>query len=342
MKILLIRRENIGDLILTTPLIAALAKHTTHKIDILVNTYNSAVLDNNPYTGKIHLYTKLHHKLKGQSTLAIILKRIKTLLAIRCAKYDVIIVADIRWSRRALQWAKFAGAKRIIAIGEDAPACVTDRVIPLKKKQHIVELLIQLASPLGIHAIPGPLELFVLPQEKEHIAARFKIPGNKPVYGLQISARQPQQRWTVEKFIALAHCLSQREDCHFLLLWSPGTTENTHHPGDDDKAQHIINGCRDLKLTAIRTDTLRELMAAMSLCDYILTSDGGAMHIAAGVKKPIVALFGNHDAWFWGPWQVPCEIIEAETQDVSDISVDEVMDCFLRLREHAPVKNRIA
>ena len=73
-------------------------------------------------------------------------------------------------------------------------------------------------------------------------------------------------------------------------------------------------------------------MAAMSLCDQILTSDGGALHIAAGVGVPTVAMFGNSDAWFWGPWGVPHEILEAPEKNVSLLEVSDVLDRFIALR----------
>lgn len=41
-------------------------------------------------------------------------------------------------------------------------------------------------------------------------------------------------------------------------------------------------------------------MAGMSLCDQMLTSDGGVLHISVGVGVPTVAMFGNSDADFWG------------------------------------------
>jgi hypothetical protein len=36
---------------------------------------------------------------------------------------------------------------------------------------------------------------------------------------------------------------------------------------------------------------LEQLMAGMSLCDALICSDGGAMHLAAGLDKPILAFF---------------------------------------------------
>lgn len=344
MKILLIRRDNIGDLILTTPLIATLAGQQNTQLDLLVNTYNKDVLEGNPHIGQVHLYCKSHHRKPGQTLLGVYFQRLKTILAIRLARYDVAIVGSS--DKRPLQWAKMSGAKRIIAVGNgsEVPECVTDSVGKIGG-QHIVEELNSLANPLGIYQEPGPLELFVSPSEITNMAEKFSISRDKPVYGVQISSRKPQQRWQIEKFIELIKRLTAFEDCQIILFWSPGADDNPEHPGDDKKAQQIVAACKDTHLIALPTGSIRELMAAMSLCDQIITSDGGALHIAAGVQKPVVALFGNSDAEYWAPWKVPCAIIKGPQEDVGKLDVDEVFSQFIELRakvvatnhsEHAP------
>ena len=70
----------------------------------------------------------------------------------------------------------------------------------------------------------------------------------------------------------------------------------------------------------------------MSLCDQIITSDGGALHIAAGVQKPVVALFGNSDVDYWGPWKVPSAVLKGPSDDVGLLEVDEVYNQFIGLR----------
>ncbi len=330
MKILLIRRDNIGDLILTTPLIKNLTDNTQNTLDLLVNTYNKDVLVGNPHVNKVHLYCKSHHRQAGQTLLGVYLQRLITSISVRMGGYDVALLAST--DKRSLQWAKLSGAKRIIAIGNNPKSFVTDN-LPNIEGLHIVELLNTLSEPLGINKAPGPLELYVSENEVNYIVDKFKIVRDKPIYGLQISSRKPQQRWQVEKFIELAHRLVAREDCRLALFWSPGAENNPKHPGDDQKAQAVIDACKDLPLTPMPTNSIRELMAAMSLCDQIITSDGGALHIAAGMQRPVVAMYGNSDANYWAPWQVPCSIIEAPSEDVRLLEVDDVYSRFIELRE---------
>jgi len=340
MKILLIRRDNIGDLILTTPLIKTLAKH--HQVDVLVNSYNQAVLDGNPDVHTIYLYTKLHHRKKGQSALSVLIQRLKTIIKIRKAHYDVAIVPCDHWNKRALKWAQLSGAKRIIAMGDDAPHSVTDKLPSFSQERlHIVEVLSKFTQPLGIFEEPGSVALYVSQEEIQKAAKIHKIDPSKlrnphlPIYGLQISSRKIRQRWPTENFIQLAKRLDHAGPCQILLFWSPGDLHNKEHPGDDQKAQEIIQACQDLNISIkpIPTKNIRELMVAMSVCDQILTSDGGALHIAVGVKTPVVALFGSVDSYHWAPWNIPHRLIDGADQDVKNISVELAYEKFTELRE---------
>ncbi|KFK94423.1 MULTISPECIES: glycosyltransferase family 9 protein [unclassified Serratia (in: enterobacteria)] len=329
MKVLLIRRENIGDLILTTPLIAMLAKE--YQVDVLVNSYNMPVLDGNPRVSNIYHYTKSHHEASLKAKIGALVHRLKTTFQIWRAGYDVAIIAG-NWNKRALSWARISRAKRIITIGEDAPAIVTDRLPYIRQQMHLVEELVQLAKPLNCESQPGKLELYLNPVEIAEAAKRIGNQNGLPVYGLQISSRKANQRWPVEHFIELAHRLSKRERCKIILFWSPGSSDNPLHPGDDEKADLVVRSCSDIDLVPYRTNNIRELMAGMALCDQIVTSDGGALHIAAGVGKPVIALFGTNEGYHWGPWQVPSRVLEAMDNHVNNLSTDQVYENFIDLR----------
>ena len=72
MRFLIICRDNIGDTLLTTPLISALAQSGQHQVDVLTNNYAAPVLQHNPDIRQLFYYTKLHHREAGQGRLACI------------------------------------------------------------------------------------------------------------------------------------------------------------------------------------------------------------------------------------------------------------------------------
>lgn len=332
MKALVICRDNIGDIILTTPLIRALSEELHYHVDILVNSYNLEVIANNPHIKNIFIYTKLHHRNDKQSIFKILLDRLYLLITIRKNHYDSVIIAKGTWDKRALGWVKFSGAEHIIALGKKPHAKITDLIRQSPSSDvHFVEHFHRMLAPLGQVSPPGKLELQVDPSLVALFRTRYCITGQQPVIALQISARKVSQRWPSSHFIALANRIKNTIPCRLLLFWSPGAADNPRHPGDDLKAAQIAEACSNISLVSIPTLTLKELFAAMSLCDLLVSSDGGAMHVGAALDKPVVALFGDSDPGHWAPWQVPHIILQAHDNNVSSVSVNDVFLALINL-----------
>jgi hypothetical protein len=110
-----------------------------------------------------------------------------------------------------------------------------------------------------------------------------------------------------------------------------GTTGNDGKAGDDGKAEAFLGLSAGLPVHPVPTGRLEELIGALSLCDLMICSDGGAMHLAAALGKPIVALFGDSDPSHWGPWKTPHTVLQKPQREVTEISVDEVEAEILKL-----------
>ena len=332
MKILVIRRDNIGDLVCTTPLFSALRQHFPEaKIDALVNSYNAPVLVGNPEIDQIHIYRKAKHREPGESRFKIWWETARLILRLREENFDLAIIATPARQPGALRFAQCAGAKRIIAYGNtgiDSP-----HTSEHNDDGHETELVMRLLHPLGIKDMPGPLRVFAEPRPN---AANFVAASSIPktlLIGLHISARKPAQRWPEERFSELAHILHARYGASFLVFWSPGAESHSQHPGDDAKVERLLALCDDIPLYTCKTERLEELIAGLASCDRIICSDGGAMHIAAGLGKPIVCFFGNSGAERWHPWGVTYELLQTPSRNVIDISVDDSLSAFERLEK---------
>jgi ADP-heptose:LPS heptosyltransferase len=116
-----------------------------------------------------------------------------------------------------------------------------------------------------------------------------------------------------------------------VLLWAPGRADDRLHPGDDEKSAAILSALPDVPILPVPTVRLEVLIAALAQCDRLILSDGGAMHLAAALGKPIVCLFGNSDAGRWRPWGVRYELLQPPSRSVADIPVDEVLAAYDRL-----------
>lgn len=100
------------------------------------------------------------------------------------------------------------------------------------------------------------------------------------------------------------------------------------HPGDDEKATWILEHFKSSAFFPCATSNLRALIAGVALVDQMICSDGGAMHIAAALQKPILCFFGASNVQEWHPWHVPHQILQPSSKNVVDITIDSVMKSF--------------
>lgn len=341
LKIIVIRRDNIGDLVCTTPIFTALrAQFPDAKICALVNSYNFDVLARNPYIDQVYAYTKSKHRAPGTSAIRVYLDRLRLFLALRRERFDYAIIAGAHFVPRALRLARMLDPKHIVGFTEKGKpgSRHIDMGVPytLERPLHETEDIFRLLAPLGIAGNPPPLCVIADPQAARKVAEQLEnlSPSNQTI-AVHISARKPTQRWSAANFVHLIRHLHQQTGARFLLLWSPGAENNPLHPGDDEKAGEIMRGLIGLPCLACSTHTLKDLIAALSVAESVICSDGGAMHLAAALQKPIVCLFGRSDAKRWYPWGVVHKVLQAPSHEVMDITPDEVGQAYVALmREH--------
>ncbi len=322
-KLLVIRRDNIGDLVCTTPLLHGLRRQLPQgRIECLVTRYNQAVLSSHPDIDALHAYTKAKHRSAGESLAAIYWQRLRMVAALRRQRFDWVILPD-GGSASALRFAHWVSGNRVLVRDEQDTAA----------GPHEVQQCCHLLPRMGLEYETPATRIFSNEADAARIRNRVAaaIPfAPRRLIGLHISARKPSQRWPAESFAELARCLAA-ENTAFLLLWSPGSADNVQHPGDDDKAARVLELAAGLPIVAIPTRRLEDLIAALYVCDAVICGDGGAMHVAAGLGKPIVCLFGQSTAARWHPWGPAYELLQMPSMEVKDISVDAVARAYATL-----------
>lgn len=340
-RILIIRRDNIGDLACTTPAIAALRRHYPNaEIAALVNSYNAEVLNGNPNLDRVFVYKKLKHAGGLVSRFKAVNERLKLIAQLRRWKPDVTILAKASYERHGLNFARQIGAKNIIGyIPEhinEAKSLPDIRIEPPDfTSLHEVEAVNRLLKPLGIEDALGPLQ--VCPDDKTVAQLAQRLPSVTKRIALHISTREPERRWGCENFIALTqHILDAQPETQILLFWSPGKADDPRHPGDDEAAAQLIQAADSERLIPMPTKNLTELIAALSLCDLFIGTDGGAMHLAVALNKKTLALFENlpQKLNHWYPWQVPNRVVHSPDPGkpgIGHISLAQVRGALKRL-----------
>jgi ADP-heptose:LPS heptosyltransferase len=324
-RILVIRRDNIGDLVCATPLLAALRKkHPDAHIAALVNSYNGGALAGNPDVDAVHAYTKLKHRRPGEPWLGTLVASLRLFRALRQPRFDYVILAKSGFDRHGLAIARRLRARNIVGFAPEEP---------VDHDLHEVEVMMKLAARIGVTEPPGPVRVFAAPERVAHW--RERLPGGPRRWiALHLSARKPEKTWPAASFLELVKRLGRDRAIGFVLLWAPGPADDPRHPGDDARAAEVARGMdAGVPLLAARTESLEDLIAALALCCAFIGSDGGAMHLAAGLGLPIVALFENIESKqrHWHPWRVPYEIVSPQTGDFSAIPVERVEQAWTRL-----------
>ena len=331
---LIIRRDNIGDLVCTTPLISALRRrYPQAHIAALVNTYNRQALEGHPDLDAVHAYAKAKHRRAGQSRISIYWDTFQLIQRLRAQRFDYALLASPHPGANALRLARWIAPRRIAGYAE--PSGRVDLALPhgIAEAMHEVENVFRLAHLFGIEGAPGKLSLAVDPAALAQARAAVLASGLRgKLIAVHVSARKPSQRWPAERFVELMRGLET--GAGFLLLWSPGPADHPQHPGDDEKAQAILRAAPELPILAYPTQELRQLTAALSLADCVICSDGGAMHLAAGLGKPILCFFGDSDAARWHPWGVPYQLLQTPGRSAAEISVAAALQA-LRVLPHS-------
>lgn len=340
-RILIVRRDNIGDLVCTTPAFAALRRHYPNaEIGALVNSYNAEVLSGNHNVDRLFVYQKLKHASGFLSRIKALLLRVNLIIRLRHWCPDVTILAKSSYDRHGLNFARQIGAANVIGyVPDDLSEAQGLPDIRLPTPQftfmHEVEVVNKLLSPLGIYDALGPLQVFPEPQAVAELTARFlKAPR---CIALHISAREPERRWGIANFITLAkNILETQPDTQILLLWAPGKADDPYHPGDDEAVEQLVNKVHNDLLVPVVTQNLTELIAALSLSDLFIGTDGGAMHLAAALSKNILALFENQPGKLnhWYPWGARNQMVYSQNPlrpDVRWITLPQVRNALVRL-----------
>ena len=246
-------------------------------------------------------------------------------------------MAKSSYDLRGLNLARQIGAKNIIGYVPDdlskAKALPTIRLkTPVFDAIHEVEAVNQMLKPLGIDTALAPLQVY--PDAPTVARLVSALPPAQRRIALHISAREAERRWGIENFIALTrHILDQYTDTQILLFWSPGKADDPHHPGDDEAAAILMSAVDSNRLVPMPTQNLAELIAALSLCDLFIGTDGGAMHLAVALNKKILALFENLPGKLnhWYPWQVSSRIVSSSSEHHPEISHVTLAQVFAAL-----------
>ncbi len=308
MKILVVKRDKIGDLLLTTPLLAHLkAALPDAAIHVLANDYNAWVVAGNPDVERVWVYRRTRHA--GRVRIGAAAGQLRQFFGLIGERFDVAIAAGGEESPRAIRRALAARAARTVAYAAD-PSRYGPRLtdpLPPPAAGHEIERILALGAPLG----PVPPRVPELPRfrpspawlddARAWLAGAGLAPGGYVVVG--VSARDAPKVPSAAQVLRWAARLQRDFGCATLLQFTPGDAGNALYPGSATLAAEILAHAPGY-LQAM-PDGLPAAVGLIALARTAVLPDSGLMHFAAASPGGVLGLFadggGLSSPARWGP-----------------------------------------
>jgi ADP-heptose:LPS heptosyltransferase len=306
-KILIIRLDNLGDVVMVRPALQALwRKFPGAQIDLALSAENVVLFDDAkevrnilPVTG--HWFSPTSDFYQKWKTF------FKVLWQIRKVRYDLAI--DFRGDLRHILLMWLAGIPRRFGYGITGGGFMLTHEGRYAYDKHQVDLNMALLEPLGVHEIPKS-EPFTYSGERKRrfwnlYGDDLKQAGNLPRIVLHAGASYPSKRWFPERYEELVTRILEANLGQVVLM---GTElEKTLWPGPK-----ISGG----KLVDLRGKTrISDLPILFDASQLFVGNDSGPAHIAAAQGLSTVVLFsGTNDYRLWHPWTARLYLIRHEVE----------------------------
>jgi heptosyltransferase-2 len=193
-----------------------------------------------------------------------------------------------------------------------------------EKKYHQIERNLDIGRQIGCDLNPEDRRIKIVLSDEEIKFAKDFIDRNfpdraRPVISFHPGAGKVPNRWSIDNFVQLAVKMHKTYNNYTLI---------TSGRIDEEVTAEMKNRLEKIGMDSIvLNDTpVRKVGAVIKMTDMYITNDTGVMHVAEGVDAKIISLFGPTHAYEWAPkgkFNVP---IQSKSDDINDISVDEVFD----------------
>lgn len=293
-NILVIKLRYIGDVLLATPTVRAIkAARPDVRITMMVNRETEDVLSGNPDLDEIIVLDK--GSLTAQSRL---------IAGLRHRRFDTVI--DLTDGDRSAFLSWVSGAPVRIGFNDEhrwRGRYYTQVVEPMPGVRHRIDRDLEALKSLSIHGGSKDLQLWLTPEEEnsaDQLLGQLGVQRSQSMVILQPGARYWFKAWPPERYAELADRLMSQYGCQVLI----GGSDQ-----DIDLAQQVRQVAKSSPVVMVGRTTIKQFAAIAKKSALFVGSDSGAMHIAAAVGTPVVALFGPSSPAEWGPRGGATEVI---------------------------------
>jgi len=301
---LLVRAVNwLGDAVLTTPALGALrAACPQARITVVAKPLVAELFRDHPHIDGIEVYDKegAHAGAIGMFRKAGELRR---------GGYEAAVLLQNAIDAALLAF--LAGIPERMGYATDGRRLLLSRPVPVTEEilsLHHAEYYLRLLAELGVPRTEAPrLLLRVTEEERRSMRSRLAglgVPEGRRIVGINPGATYGSaKRWFPDRFAKVADTLSEEWDAAVVLM---GSVPEAPLSAEIETAM----GRKAVNLAG-RT-TVREVMALLASCSFLVTNDSGPMHIGAAFGVPLVAIFGPTDWRKTSPWTKEARVVRVD------------------------------
>jgi heptosyltransferase-2 len=326
-RLLVVRLDEIGDVVLTTPFLGELRRNLPDAwITLVVKPQAYNLVELCPYVNEVLTYD---WRVNGRFTN---LRR--HWRALRLAwrhlwrrRFDLAILP--RWDTDGYHGTfvlYFSGASWRVGYSET----VNDhkrrankgfnRLLthPLQDSnlKHEVEHNLDVIRFLGGQVQDDRLELWLGKKDKgiaEQFLKDHQVEPDELLVGLAPGAGAPKRMWPIKRFAELGSWLRNAYGARLLIVGGPG---------EEPLGEELERALGASVVNAVGRTTLRQAAALLQHCQLFVGNDAGPMHMAAAVGVPVVELschpelgspYSASSPLRFGPWGVSHTVVQPQT-----------------------------
>lgn len=259
---LVIQTAFLGDVILTTPLLHALAAEHG-PVDVVTTPGAAALLDADPAVRRVIRYDK-HGDARGLRGIVVLAREL------RATGYRRAYLPHRSWRSAAIAW--LAGITERIGF-DDAPARLLYTTRRRRTGAHESDRLLALSGATGYPVSVG------LSGDDEASAEAWLIARDVPRHFV---AMAPGSIWGTKRWGRFAELAAAVE--HFVVVVG----------GPEDRAlgEEIVAAASGRAVNAAGALPLRGAAAVIARAGVLVTNDSAPLHLAQAVGTPTIAVFG--------------------------------------------------
>ena len=278
-RILLLRHDRVGDMVLSTPVFRALkTTYPESGITVLASENNHEILQNNPNVDEILMYRGIRNFIRE----------------VRTKKFDMAIDLFLTHDMKQAFMTFLSGAPYRLGFQDSGREIFfTIRSPAGRPRKRMVEHLSDLAQAAGAEMADREPEIFLSEKENDWAQSELSRMGldGAMIIAVHPGAFYPSQRWPAQRFGESARRIIESYGAAVFIF---GSKQEQHllkiiHRTAGDRS-HVFCGL-----------SLRQFMALLNRCSLLVCNNSGPLHIASALQIPTVSMTGPTVVPLWLP-----------------------------------------